>query len=213
MSRKINRSLSQWVKNSKRLEGLVSDKEQNLARIKEYGLPSLDFFIPENISDIKQFLKKYKSIVIRATPLDNRNIRKYRLDVRSFEDYLSFLKDINPDNYKIILSEYVSCEYAGAIISNPPRIVIELLKGTHDELIHGSSTPFTNFVDFTGKMIYNEKMSEKEKNLVWKTLKTIKISKGDYLKGYFEFLITKQDKPKFIDYNIRKIYYETLDYK
>jgi len=201
MSEKTNKSLSQWIKNSKKLKRLIIDKEKNLYRIKEYKLPCLDFLVSKNKSDITQFLNRYKSIVARAMPLNDKNVRKYKTDIRSFEEYLSFIGDIELDYYQIILSEYVPCKYAGAIISNSNNTVIELLKGTHDELVHGISTPFTSYVDFTGKITYSKEMSRKEKNIVWKTLKTINISKGNYLKGYFEFLITTEEKLKFIDYD------------
>ena len=108
---------------------------------------------------------------------------------------------------------------AGIIISRNNDVLIEVAKGNLDILAHGQVTPVGGHLarcgnDHFRRMRYST-TGRSQRELMWNALQLLKTNQRqedfipdlDFMKGYFEFVVTeKGGKIKFLDYKVNPAY-------
>jgi len=204
---------------------LHSVKEIDYLRLKLSGLPiykdfSLSYlrFI-EKPRDLISFLNRYEMFVVRALPSTSNLPRRYKKGVKDYRQASEFLNSvINPrkkDLYTILITEQEPQKFAGLIALRPDSAIIEVGMSGLDNFSHGLGKRWVGCFDNEGinkfrareyKTSYKIPINEKIKEIMNKALIYIKRSKRIHNQGYFEFIVTKDDEIKFVDYKINKAY-------
>ncbi|MDD5253720.1 MAG: hypothetical protein PHG05_01270 [Candidatus Nanoarchaeia archaeon] len=228
----MDKNISDWVIAAEKeridLGRFHSDKLEDWRRLKGSGLPIYDFIIV-HVEDIKagdplvsNFLNKYPRFVVYAIPNTKEMPRRYKLNLKSFEECNNFLREtINPRDckkYTIILEDYgVGDKIGGVIISKNSEVLIEAAEGTLEKMSHGDIPLFLSCKIDLGKVGHIENKMEwfiGKNNLNMKFVRFIidyidlakDIFNPHLMKGYFEFIITNNDELKFLDYKINEMY-------
>jgi len=221
-------TISDWIISIDELypklsKNLHSEKKQDIRRLANSGLPILKGFRVSYINFLKQpkklikFLESYGQFVVRALPNTPKLPRRYRKYIRNYEQASDFLKSIikTKDIYDIFITYQPSEKYSGMISLNPAIAVVELGRIGLDKFSHGLGTRyggifhnsgFNKFFLFKTYSTGKRKTSDKLINHMRQSL--MHITKADLLTqhGYFEFLISKENKIYFLDYKINKNY-------
>jgi len=207
-----------------------SKKLQDYERLKKSGLPVFDdFIIPfkqfqKGNKDLKEFLARYESFVIRAIPNTRELPRRYKIGVYGFEGCQKFLNQHvqkeDQDKYSVFLTEHEPTNWAGIIISRSQDTLIEIAQSGLDELSHGQFTPVGGHFaqhkqNHFKSMKYNTKNIQ-ERELIWGTLQYLRsdlptdsdlFPNINFMKGYFEFVkIERTDRIKFLDFKVNESY-------
>jgi len=204
-------------------KNLHSEKKQDVRRLANSGLPTTKGFKVSYVNFLKQpkklikFLESYNQFVVRALPNTPKLPRRYRKYIRNYEQASDFLKSVikTKEAYDIFITYQPSEKYSGIISLNPAIAVVELGRIGLDKFSHGLGTRyggifhnfgFNKFSLFKTYSTGKRKTSEKLTNYMRQSL--MHITKADLptQQGYFEFLISKEDKIYFVDYKINKGY-------
>lgn len=208
---------------------LHSDKLQDYKRLKESGLPTFeDLILPfhefkEGNASLEGFLRKHDNFVVRAIP-NTRNLpRRYKIGVKTFVEFQEFLlENINSgdeEKYQIFITEFEPQNMAGAVISRGEDVLIEIARGNLDAFSHGQTNPIAcGHFAFHGynhykSMQYTTNTPHLNK-LLWNVLQCLRtdtriedfIPEIDFMRGYFEFVITEKGSIKFLDYKLNDAY-------
>ena len=186
-------------------------------------VPFSDFNL-RNLS-LEAFLKKHSQFVIRAIPKTKDLPRRYKIGVSSFEACILFLAEtIHPSNeklYDVFLTEHEATNKGGAIISRKEDVLIEIVEGSLDRFSHGEVNPLAggHFAFHRHHHFKSMQWTTEDKELrrfMWRALGYLRRDEGseselfpkiEFLKGYFEFVITERTNSiKFLDYKINGAY-------
>ncbi len=207
-------TLSGWFKASKEknipLEKyIVVNYPKDLARLHSSGLPFYDLIIIDGEKyekeKIRIFSKKYKLNWVRVYNKNKKGERYYKLNLKNYDDIISFIEslNINLKDFDIQIFEYQINRFGGNIVSENNKISIEIIKGKQ-ELVSRSYEPFFHgAINNTGRLNFLEKdVPKKIKAAAEKVIKHIKIERNEFLKGYFEFVVSDENKVYFVDYKL-----------
>lgn len=186
---------------------LIQDKVKVYEDLERLGLPHHKYIFMDGTEyderTLRKFLSKDDNYFCRLIPKEKESKRPYALGLKTFEDLLKFIEGYNLGEYIINLVGYGSVVYSGCIISGESGTVIELLKGTGEELFHGTKTPIHAYVDsFLGIVRYKNIEPDthiEERHLVYRALKYIGGPKNP-LSGYYEFDVLEGSEIKFRNY-------------
>lgn len=224
-------TISDWiiVARQRGLESITrfhTTKSEDYERLKNSGLPIFDDievpysqFTPNN-EELTAFFTKYPGFCVRALPNTKDLPRKFKLGIKSFEEAQEFLREKiaqgKEAQYRILANEYGQEEpttRSGIIISKGEHALVEIADIGLVELSHGDVDKtfigeFTNHYKGSHRsMRYNTEDPEK-RNLIWKALQFIRVNSSDirFKKGYFEFVITDDNRIFFLDYKTNDAY-------
>lgn len=201
-------------------KGFTTSKLEDYERLKNSGLPVFEDFkcsYPEfnlNNSKLVSFLNRNNNVVVRGIPIIDNLPKKTHRNLSGFNNCKKFLADFidekNIHFYVVLMTQRAPEEfYAGAMISNDGKVVVEISKDNLDNFTHRASNPVSTGVFEHTKMLYNtEDIFERE--IMWKAVQCI-YSKDvfpgeDFMRGYFEFVYTKAGQLRFFDYKINESY-------
>ena len=188
---------------------LIIDQPKDLERLHNSGLPFYDFIIvegkkfQEDNQKIKDFAQKHKQMWIRV--LGNGG-RYYKLDLRSYEEIIEFITSlkINMEQFHVQLFEYHENKFGGNVIANNDGVYIEIARGTQESV---SKHFLDGLIIYKGKInklgrlaFFEKEVAQDIKLIARRILRLIKLSRTNYLNGYFEFAISPEGKIFFLDY-------------
>lgn len=224
-------NLSFWLETIKSY-GIVldvyEDKIIDIERLINSNLPRYEYYILA----LRQFLvdeefvnKIYQSVnyssVIRVVPVRNKIYARETLLNQTHKDAIKYIKskiDVKDiEEYLVIINKYEEAVYSGIIVSSKTRLIIEIVRDIDTErLSHGKATPWHAEFSFSDchrfrRMHYFSEVPTEIKIVMWSVVKRIsKISSYEEnipnyvpMIGDFEFLITKNNEFKIIEYNDR----------
>lgn len=210
-----------------------TEKSEDDKRLIRSGLPCFDRFeVPyshfsEQNKTLMKFLSKYSEFVIRALPIPKESNlpRRPKIGVKSLEECLDFLQELFSTDealigkeqlYKISLVERKPTKGAGIIFSTPKKVIAELGYCGLDELSHGHNPVASFVIDFSrvghleNKTIWLKEGNNKDRILMWNALRYLELSRDSfnphYMRGYFEFLVLKDNRVVFWDYKVNEMY-------
>ncbi len=207
---------SDWFKKAKEKgvplgKYLVINQPQDIDRLHNSGLPFYDFILidgkdyNEKKEEIREFSKKYPKKWIRICNKNKKDERYYKLDLETYDDIISYIESLNVDigNFNMQLFEYCDNKFGGNIVSEGDKVVIEIIAGTQG-LVSSSGEPFFHgSMDALGNLTFFEKeVPEKFRITAKNVINYIKISRNEFLKGYFEFIVSDKGKIYFLDYKL-----------
>jgi len=221
-------TISDWIISMEKLspglsKSLHSEKRQDIQRLANSGLPVTEGFKISYVNFLKQpkrlikFLKSYNQFVVRALPNTPKLPRRYKKYLKNYEQASNFLKSVikTKNIYDVFITHQPSEKYSGIISLSPAIAVVELGTIGLDKFSHGlgtrnggiflnsGSNKFSLFETYsTGK----RKTSDKLTNYMHQSLRYITKADFPIRQGYFEFLISKEDKIYFVDYKINEGY-------
>ncbi|MFA7708081.1 MAG: hypothetical protein WCX73_03965 [Candidatus Pacearchaeota archaeon] len=210
-------------------------KQEDVERLKKSGLPQYDWFVlpyrdfSQKNNNLTSWMNKYtqkgEGFCIRAIPTEEGIkkglTRKPKFGYLSFQYCINFLnektRDTGKEDWNIIMSNWEEDNYGGVIISGD-RFVIGEISSNLEKLTSMEQTPLAGFIFdrgglgyITDKTKWMDNSQEKAKSVLWKTFFN-NIKQGDdnfnpsLLKGYFEFVYTKTDKIRFLDFKENEQY-------
>jgi hypothetical protein len=214
---------------SEKLEDYRRLKESGLPIFEDLIIPFLEF--NEGNGAVSGFLAKHDSFVVRAIPDTKELPRRYKIGVKNFEECMQFLREnVRPEDgakYSIFLTEFEPQTMAGAIISRGDDVLIEIARGNLDVFSHGGTTPIGegHFGQHGFSHTRCMRYSSRNKNfnrLLWNTLQYLRLEddyddqdfnvrgfkspQARFMRGYFEFVVTKRSGVKFLDYKVNEAY-------
>ena len=213
----------------KQAENFHTEKIKDMERLRKSGLPQFNWLkLPYSEFNIQNtelidFLSKYNGFVIRALPTEQGYkkgfTRRSKRGFFSFEDCKDFLTSIiktNRNYYDVGITNWEPTKCGGIIISKAENLRAEF-DIELDQLEHGETIPFISFlIDFTklghisDKTTHYLKQTFKNEKLSRKVLDCLTLNKDSFnplfKRGYFEFVITKTNKIRFLDYKVNPMY-------
>lgn len=193
----------------------------------EIGLP---YDRPERMTtrDITECTPLFQDIVnrkgnelcaLRLVPI-NPQLPKYRQRGKTLNEYLNGwfnTLNINPSDYKVEVVPHGETKFSATLIVTDKKIIGEIVRGGHWQLTQGffEKKPVLFAFDFNELTLTDA--DEEIKTVVKNILEFLIIPENKrpmiiqkingeftdkgYLKGYFEFILTENDKKMFVDYN------------
>ena len=202
-------------------DSLDSNKEEDYARLKEFGLPVLNTLnvdykdFHENNLEVMNYIKKFGDFVVLTIPRKKGLNKGYKIGLKTFLDIKEFVESSivsEHELYYISLIEHRKNIASGIMISSYDKVVIEVADCYLDELSYGRVTPFQGIYDFLNKkMCYSSYNVENEvkRKLVDDALNYIKRD-NDFIKGYFEFIVVEGNKIIFLDHKMNTSYWTNI---
>jgi len=156
---------------------------------------------------------------LRLVPI-KPELPKYRQRGKTLNEYLNgWFKELqlNPDDYKTEVVPHGETKYSATFIITDKGIIGEITPGGHWQLTQGfyKIPPLT--FSFNFDKIYLSTPNEEIKQVIAEMLDLLLITQDKqkmfiekigsefttlgYLKGYFEFIVTENNKKMFVDYN------------
>lgn len=208
----------------------VTLKQEKMRILMQSGLPQYDCRIlpysefNSSNSELMQFFEAHlaqgEGFCVRALPTEEGIktgfTRKFKYGFLTFQDCTEFLKEKVKDIslYDVGLTSWVPSDYGMVIIAGMEagRCILGEIGKKVDDLTAGRETPLAGFTidrrvvghleDKTNWHICNE---EAARDFLWGALRE-NVCLGDSFNpfvryGYFEAVVTKEHKTKFIDYD------------
>ena len=212
ISEKVNMaSWSEWFreaeKKGKKLEEVLRvNLPRDLDRLYSSGLPVLERYIQDgaqyNSSRTLDFCRRHPLNWVRVYhKLDHgRRHSKFGISAQEVVQFIESL-EIDLSQFKIQLFETHINQFGGNILSDEYRTDIDIAEGAQD-IVGKSLAPFFHgTITETGRLAFYEKdVSDKVKKASWDILKYLKLARGQYRRGYFEFIVSDEDRVYFLAY-------------
>jgi len=201
-----------------------TEKKEDAKRLENSGLPGFEGIrIPyckfkRNNRKLMNFLEEYKSFTIRALPEDSNLPRRYEKRVRNFKGCAKFLKKNvkKGQDYKVYITKQEPQERSAIIISNDQEVRVEVGICDLDKLSHGGNYTLSCRIDLTktghleNKIECSKEGDKKDKETMKRALRFLELTRDSFnplfIKGYFELILTRSGKIKFVDYKINQMY-------
>jgi len=207
-------SFSEWFKaaherNIPLESALPIDLPRDLERLNSSGLPTYDCQIisgesyVRNKQRVKDFCEKHNRVWTRVYNKMDRNERYSRFDLRGYKNVADFVEglDINLKKFDIQLFEFHTNQFGGNILTNSEGTKIEIAEGTQDIVGKCLGPFFSGWISPFGTLEFSQSDSpEKVRSTAWRVLQQVKMAKGEYVPGYFEFIVSDKGKVYFLDY-------------
>lgn len=197
-------------KNIRLEDSLVIDLDKDIERLYSSGLPVYDRLIingidyPSKKEEIGEFCKKYERTWIKV--YNAKEKRRYSaMDLKGYGELIKFIEGLNIDldNFDIHLFEFRTNKFGGNVLTDERGTVIEMIDGPQD-IISKSTRPFFHgYISESGTLKFHEQNTPEEmKRAAWRTLQYLKIGGREFLQGYFEFMVSDEDRVYFFDYKL-----------
>lgn len=205
---------SEWFKKAKEknfpLEKFLTvNQPEDMERLHSSGLPFYDFLLIDGKNfenekqGIKEFSEKHEKKWIRISNKTDKGERYYKLNLKSLEEIVCFIESlkINISNFNIQLFEFAENKFGGNIVSNNESLKIEIIASTQERVSRSNEKFFHGQTNATGSLSFFEENTPKEiADAAKKTIEFLRISRNEFIKGYFEFAISEKGKIYFLDY-------------
>ena len=204
---------SEWFKHAS-LKGinleecLHFDPQQDFERLYSSGLPVYDRFVIYGADyhakkdEFLSFCQKYPLLWIRIYDSISK-VRKYSKFGITGKEALDYVNQIDSEISPFELQVYECHEnkYGGNVLTNAEGTCIELIDGPQD-IVGKSLKPFYHAnIGQTGRLEFVESNAPDDiKRTAWKVLAHLKLSRSEFLPGYFEFIVSEADNVYFLDY-------------
>lgn len=208
---------SEWFKAAK--EGnvplekyLVIDPIRDLERLYSSGLPVYNKITvggnnyKQERRRIEEFSEKHNECWVRVYNKTRRGERYSKFPLEHFEDITYFIEKLEVDltEFEIQLFECHENKFGGNILSDNRGTYIELVEGTQDVVGKSLGFFFHGSVNYFGRLCFWEEEKEevplKIKRGAKEALSYLKMSRNEFIEGYFEFIISKEGNVYFLDY-------------
>lgn len=204
-------SWNEWFIEARR-RGLSLDKylKVNISRdtklLQSSGLPCYDRrIIPgkkflEDKTGIQEFCRTHEKTWVRVY---NEDLRYSEVNLRGYDEVTGFVSglDIDLTQFKIQLFEFHENRFGGNILSNQDGVAIEVAEGLQDIVGKCLGDFFHGRISSTGRLKFQETYVPQELvRASWETLNYIKLNRGEYLPGYFEFIVSDKNAVFFLAY-------------
>jgi hypothetical protein len=202
---------SEWFKNADKddiplSEFLIINQPKDIERLYSSGLPVCDRLLvacKEYLNDsVVKFCEKHNGVWIRVY---NKTERHYKLGLKGHAQVKEYIEslDIDVSKFKIQIFEFDPNKFGGNIVSGEKGVYIEMVYGDQldvancwKEFCHGYISPL-------GILKFHETdVTDEMKRTAFNVLKCLKTSKGNYMKGYFEFVVSVKNNIYFLDYKV-----------
>lgn len=225
----MDKTLHGWSKNfetiNKNWIGMYeADVKQDYQRIENYHLPTYvrKFFeAAELVSNFEACAEQvpYNAYYIQLYP-KIISLPKYSLtDFKEVEKVKEFIIEKVGDKleyYFVLVSEFETNIYGGSIMSNGYSVYIDMCRGLQNQISYGAENSIGCKLQYE-KISYSENAGKLEQHIFHCILSALRVRAGvdnpKFLKGYFEFAITKKNPDDqfyrliFIDFKTDSQYY------
>ena len=185
---------------------LKVDQQNDLERLYSSGLPCFELLLLNgtevNSKKVENFITKHKMIWTRVVN-SKEGKRQSKLGIKSFEEFIEFFNSLpfKQEDCSIQLYQMKKNYLGGNIIASENSANIEIAFGTQNIVGKSTQTFFHGKVNDLGRLEFFEKNTPDEIiRAANKALNYLKKSKGEFLKGYFEFILTLEFEVFFLDY-------------
>ncbi|MEI6849753.1 MAG: hypothetical protein WCK29_01815 [archaeon] len=204
-------SWSDWFAEANRIgfelkEVLPINLPNDLDRLYSSGLPVFErrFLDGSNFSldQVVEFCNRHPINWVRVYHKKELGKRKSILQANT-RKVISFLENIGVDlkEYNIQLYESKVNKFGGNIISDKDRVIVEIAEGTQDNVGKCLTPFFHGIISETGVLKFRELNADRAViRAAANSLKYLKLARGEYLPGYFEFMVSDKGKTYFLDY-------------
>ena len=91
--------------------------------------------------------------------------------------------------------------FGGNIISDNNGITIEIIDGVQGAVSHSDRSFFHGKVNNLGRLeFFEEKVPAEILNASKKAIRYLKLERGSFMQGYFEFIVSDKNEVLFLDY-------------
>lgn len=187
---------------------LKINQPEDLKRLKESNLPSYDSLVVDageyDSAEAIRFVKKHEFVWARVVDKKSRK-RFVKLGINGFEEFSEFVKSLKlaKQCMEIQIFEFRANAFGGNVLVNKDNTFIEIAFGDWFAVGRGLGPFFHGKVSQTGKLEFKEKeVPEVIIVAARKVLSYLKKGRGEYMEGYFEFIISTDGKVFFMDYKV-----------
>ena len=204
-------SWSDWFKEAAKLrfpleKVLPIDLPSDIERLYSSGLPVLERRILDgnkfDFGALTEFCDRHPLNWIRVYHKKDKDKRRSKFGINT-EQAIAFLTNLEADltQYNIQMFESPINRFGGNVLSDNNRTVVEIVEGPQD-IVGKCLAPFYHGqITETGHLRFLEdSASAPLKRAAWNTLNYLKIARGEYMKGYFEFVVSDKNETFFLDY-------------
>jgi len=185
---------------------LKIDQPNDVIRLYSSGLPVFDYIkfslCEINSGEVKEFIKKHGSVWARAASVKVGK-RKSRLSMGSFDELKSFLNALpfRSDDTVVQLYQMKENRFGGNVLVSEDETRIEIAYGLQDIVGKSTDSFFHGKINFLGRLEFNEvSVPENVFQTCKKVLSYLELSRGEYVRGYFEFAVSQDFEIFFMDY-------------
>jgi hypothetical protein len=181
---------------------------EDIKRLNNSGLPVYDLLLIEgkdyqkDKKKIKEFSEKHDQCWVRIYSKQKEE-RYHKLDLKSYNEIVSFIENLSIDLKEFIIQvfEYHTNKFGCNVISDGENVNIEMVRGVQDIVDRGNSNSFNGVLTVNGILTFREEnVSEDIKKAAKKILSYLRLSRNEYIKGYFEIAFSDEDEVYFLDY-------------
>lgn len=180
----------------------------DIERLYSSGLPVLEkcvidgrVYTPKKVRD---FCDRHPLSWIRVYHRLDRGKRESIIGVNS-EAAVRFIEGLGVDlsDFDIQLFEFHHNQYGGNIWNRDDASLVEIAEGTQNIVGRSLAPFFHGFISDTGRVIFRESETKiRIREAAHNALSFLKMSRGEYVKGYFEFIVSDDDRVFFLDYKV-----------
>lgn len=202
---------SEWFKNAGEKQIPLRDflkinLRKDIERLDQSGLPHFDHIEVDGAGDwqneVRSFFKKYPFVWTRMINKENPSERVSKIGIKSPEDYFSFVEEQKKDVTRYFFQLFENCQnqFGGNILSKNNQIIIEMAVGSQDIVGKSKGKIFHGELNPHGRLAFSEETPDGMPEAANNTVRYIRLGKDEFLKGYFEFIVSDTGKVYFLDY-------------
>ncbi|MBW2968083.1 hypothetical protein KY362_06370 [Candidatus Woesearchaeota archaeon] len=214
-------TLSEWFK-AGRLAGidlerfLHIDQPKDLERLRASGLPCYEVMIlpgaefRARYDEICRFMDRHAQAWVRVLHRTVKGERYSDMGLPSADAVISFVEGRNVDlqAYDVQIYEFIENAYGGNVITHGIDTSIELTYGTQDNVGKSLVDFYHGRLNHLGRLYFEEDdpshplhpTPEDIRYAARDVLRFLKLGRGEYLQGYFEFFVGPKGEVRFLDY-------------
>lgn len=176
------------------LEAYWQDKIEAHEALERLGLPRMQTRIASRTDEVDPRVFHNTTYFCRLIPPEKGMRRPYKNRVRSIKELQEFYS--GHEGHTIHLMEKGEITHTGGIIlpSQAPGVV-EIARGSGEELFHGKVTPMNAQLNWKGRPVFREGWEECERALAIESLRLVRGRPG-----YYEFEVCEEEDIRFRNY-------------
>lgn len=170
------------------------DKIEMHREVERLCLPGMQTVVAFHSDEVPPSTFQGKSYFCRLIPPKQEMRRPYKERIDSTKELQEFYA--GHEGHTIHLVEKGNVTHTGGIILPMETTgVIEIVRGSGEDLFHGKVTPMSAHLNWMGRPLFGEGWSKHEKALANESLRLIKRHPG-----YYEFEVWEEDDIRFRNY-------------
>jgi len=159
-----------------------------------------------------------RSFSVRALPQRDQSKRGTRIALRGAENVINAINEFisTGERFRFLIAAYGRREFVGnVIVSKQGNVIVEIMKSKHHsdltqgltdvildyrnphlrdtKLLTGKRILYVSGIDWTGCIIHHSQTPEKVRWIAANCLEKIRITRGKYITGYYEFVYSPSD--------------------